>query len=479
MTPKGPPYGEGAPPSGAAVWYEGPPPLALSRLSPRPLGPPASLLHTPRCGPSSLDSGWVALLLEQLHKSPAAAKRGPLPEGLKTPRSSSSSSSNSSSSSSSSSSRDFLLRVLADEIMPQFLADPSVQQMASVLLQQQSPADFQQVGRGAPLSFWGAPYTSTNMYLSSKAAAHNEGAPAGIHDQLLWALESEVAKWERLMGPPLHQGGPPSLSSSGGPLSARGWSASPSPPPGGPRGPPDDEGPGGPPLGSAAGTPAGTPRESRASPRSRRVVGALGAPSRLQEGAPPSEAREAFVTPVAAADAPPSLLQGPPDAADLGPPAQTGNDSLRGAPQQAWERGPPDGGGPPTSRRDSPRMPADTGAPTMQVEGPPPSGRPEDATSLLAAVRAARERVVGPLLGLGPFLAGPLFRRIDADNSGVVTPEKLKKACTVEGIEGEEAVSTLPVIKRGSLINFMGAISNRNKNYIYPEELRPWVLGRP
>ncbi|KAL8455456.1 hypothetical protein Emag_000725 [Eimeria magna] len=470
MTPKGPPYGEGAPPS-AAVWYEGPPQLTLPRMSPRPLGPTASLLHTPRCGPSSLDSGCVALLLEQLHKSPAAAKRAPLLEGPKTPRIDPTNSS-SSSSSNSSSSRDFLLQVLADEIMPQFLADPSVQHAASVLLQQQSPGAFE-------------------------------------------------------------QGGPSSLSLSGGPLSARGLSASPSPPPGGPRYSPDDEGPGGPPVSSAAGTPAGSPRECRASPSGRRVVGA---PSRLHEGAPP-EAREEFLTPVGAADAL-SLLVGPPDAADLKPSVQAGSDCLRVSPtQQAGKRGPLDGG-PPISRSDSSKMEAETGAPTIEVEGPP-GGRSEEASSVLAAVRAARdqrrlrappninteteetidaafkdleggmdlslfrERIVGPLLGLGPFLAGPLFRRIDVDSSGVVTPEKLKtfwagrfilrsldpslretfplpplpsyRACCAEEAEEDESHS-VPVIKRGSLVNFMGALSTRSREYIYPDDLRPWVF---
>lgn len=47
--------------------------------------------------------------------------------------------------------------------------------------------------------------------------------------------------------------------------------------------------------------------------------------------------------------------------------------------------------------------------------------------------------------------------------------------CT-EGVEGEEAPS-VPVIRRGSLINFMGALSTKGA-YIYPEDLKPWVLGK-
>ncbi|KAL8430936.1 hypothetical protein ACSSS7_005625 [Eimeria intestinalis] len=346
MTLKGPPYGEGVGgPASGAVWYEGPPPLSLPRMSPRPMGPTASVLHTPRCGPSSLDSGWVALLLEQLHKTPAAAERGaPLAGAPRTPYPT-----NTTTTTTTSSSRGFLLRVLADEIMPQFLADPSVQQLASVLLQQQSPAAFEQ------------------------------------------ALESEVAKLERLMGPPLHQGGPPSLSSSGGPLSARGWSASPSPPLGGPRAPPDEDG--GPmgPLSSLTGTQAGTPRDRRASPPSSRRVIRGGGPPRLQEGAPP-EPHEEFVTPVGAADLSPLLL-GSPEAADLEPESQGGNEGLKGGPpqtQQAWEGGPPSLGGPHlTSSRDSPMRRAEANVPPLPPGGPPGKESEED-TSLLAAVRAAR-----------------------------------------------------------------------------------------
>ncbi|KAL8272424.1 hypothetical protein Esti_003714 [Eimeria stiedai] len=525
MTPKGPPFGEGGTPS-AAVWYEGPPQLTLPRMSPRPVGPSASLLHTPRCGPSRLDSGWVAFFLEQLHKSPDAAERAPLPGGPKTPRIDPTNSS-------SSSSRDFLLRVLADEIMPQFLADPSVQHLASVLLQQQSSAAFEQV-RGAPHpSLWGPPTLAATCAFEARQLLTSRGAPLQrcllVRDPQ--ALESELAKWERLMGPPHHQGGPPSLSSSGGPLSVWGWSASPSPPLGGPQGSPDDEGPMGP-FSSVAGTPAGAPRDCRASPCSRRVAGG---PLGLL-GGPSVEAREQFVTPLGTADSP-TLLQGPPDAADFESSTQAGNDCLRGSPQQAWERRPAEGA-PLEPRKDVPAVPADAGASPMPAEGPSSAGS-EEVTDVLSAVRAARdqrrlrappvldaeteatidaafanfekgmdldvfrERIVGPLLGLGPFLAGPLFRRVDLDNSGVVTPEKLKtfwkgrlvlrsrdpslsesfplpplpsyRAPYMEGAEGEET-APVPVIQRGSLINFMGALSTRSVDYIYPEDLRPWVL---
>lgn len=49
------------------------------------------------------------------------------------------------------------------------------------------------------------------------------------------------------------------------------------------------------------------------------------------------------------------------------------------------------------------------------------------------------------------------------------------KASCPDGVDGGGAPSA-PVIKRGSLINFMGALATKGQ-YIYPDDLRPWVLG--
>lgn len=89
------------------------------------------------------------MLLEQLHRHPAGG-------GPQSPRSvgahgSSGSHTNAASSSSSNNTsnkntRDVMLQLMVDEIMPQFLADTSVQQLASLLQQQQTSKDLTQVG---------------------------------------------------------------------------------------------------------------------------------------------------------------------------------------------------------------------------------------------------------------------------------------------------------------------------------------------
>ncbi|KAL8436498.1 hypothetical protein Efla_006749 [Eimeria flavescens] len=508
MIPKGPPLAEGGGPQSAASWFEGPPArLTVPRISSSP-SPSNVCPQTPRWAPTSIDSGWVALLLDQLHLDPPG--RGGAPSFPRVPSTgrcfdpSSSSSSSSSKTSSSSSSRDFLLQLLADEIMPQFLSDSAVQQLASLLLQQQTPTALKR------------------------------------------AVEAEVARWRRLMGPPLSQGAP-HAASSGASLSARGRLPS----------PPLHADEGGPLRAclSASTSPLGTPRRQgeplfpvkgiglRASP--------LGDPHSRAQGAPPSRGQGAqgstdeFVTPGAGGPADASALQGgPPEtAAALGAPCELSEGPhtfyeafMGGAPAQPL-------GGPPQKTASTPEeaslTPAEEGPP-----GPPSGGRPlsssqSSVTTALAAIQTAREKrrlraplsidgeteaaiaaafadspkegmtlepfsskVVGPLLGLGPFLAGPLFRRVDADNSGVITPEKLKAFWAgrlmlrsrdpslrddfplpplptygpPSSSAAEEGTAAAPfVVTRGSLVNFLGALA-RQGEYIYPEDLRPWVL---
>ncbi|CDJ44548.1 hypothetical protein ETH_00038900, partial [Eimeria tenella] len=105
-----------------------------------------------------LDSGTILLLLNQLHRHPShdpnglEGPQGPpnLLEGPTTRICSSSSSS--------SSSRDMLLQLLADEIMPQFLTHASVQQLVLLLQQHQNdPRGLSQVAAPCPLSFPGPP----------------------------------------------------------------------------------------------------------------------------------------------------------------------------------------------------------------------------------------------------------------------------------------------------------------------------------
>ena len=108
-------------------------------------------------------------------------------------------------------------------------------------------------------------------------------------------MECEVAKWQRLLGPPLTRGGGTS-SHSGIPGSARGWKAS----PGGPRGPSCDKGSLGP-WTSVSESPVETPRKERES-------SAQEAPQEVPQGSSSSPAdstdpRGDFVTPLGAFEA--------------------------------------------------------------------------------------------------------------------------------------------------------------------------------
>ena len=54
----------------------------------------------------------------------------------------------------------------------------------------------------------------------------------------------------------------------------------------------------------------------------------------------------------------------------------------------------------------------------------------------------------------------------------------LAETLEVEEDQGAPLGASLgaPVLTRGSLINFMGALATRGPS-IYPEDLKPWVLG--
>ncbi|XP_026193615.1 probable serine/threonine protein phosphatase 2A regulatory subunit B''delta [Cyclospora cayetanensis] len=127
----------------------------------------------------------------------------------------------------------------------------------------------------------------------------------------------------------------------------------------------------------------------------------------------------------------------------------------------------------------------------------------EDVEGGGLSLEVFRERVVEPLLGLGPFLAGPLFRRIDSEGIGLVTAEQLREFwrgrfvlrskdpslqcdfplsplptyCSPEshGLPESSHGAGAPALRRGSLINFMGALAIKGP-FIYPEDLRPWIV---
>ncbi|OEH75714.1 protein phosphatase [Cyclospora cayetanensis] len=470
--------GEG-PPSGCG----GPTP----RLSLRPfisLSPHSEMAHTPRYGPPlSLDSGSVAIVLNRLHCYPERASDHS--QGLEGPcdlAAAHDSSSGAASEASRSVSRDVLLQLLADEVMPQFIAHRSVQQLVSLLQQQRTP----------------------------------EG--------LSKALEEEIAKWERLAGPPLSQSMGDYSSGGRGPLgSGKAWKESPvSPEKGASKGLPPAGASCEAPFSVETTSPQRTPRSQTRAAVSQAGASDQATPTELSEG------RDVFCTPLGVSprntpegaleasshsrnepfESPPSLPKRTGSPKRIGGPPQAAADSGRAEGKRAHEgptEAPEVAGKHVLAVVRKARQQRSLKAP-LSIEGETAAAIAavfEDVEGGGLSLEVFRERVVEPLLGLGPFLAGPLFRRIDSEGIGLVTAEQLREFwrgrfvlrskdpslqcdfplsplptyCSPEshGLPESSHGAGAPALRRGSLINFMGALAIKGP-FIYPEDLRPWIV---